>query len=114
MSTTYQWQINKLECLPTEEKIVCKVDWSLSATRNNISSYCSGSIDLNCEELDEENFIEYSQLTEEIVLEWTKDYINLYQEWNSEENLKVVLEQQLNAIENQHLINQELPWGSDL
>jgi hypothetical protein len=109
--TTYQWKINKLECLPNEQKIVSKVYWSLNAVRNNISSYCSGIIDLNYDELDEENFIEYTQLTENIVVEWTKEYINLYQDWNNEEKLKIVLEQQLNLIENQNLINPELPWG---
>jgi hypothetical protein len=110
-NTTYQWQINKLECLPTEQQIVYRVYWAFIATRNNVSVNSIGSIDLNYDEIDEEEFIEYSDLTEEIVLNWTKEHIDLYQEWNNEENLKIALNNELDAIENQNLIYPELPWS---
>jgi hypothetical protein len=104
-NTTYQWQINKLECLPTEQQIVSKVYWSLTAKRGEYQCNCFGEI-----ELDYENnsvFIEYSELTEGTVLNWVKE--NLKDTVNEEKYLKEVLSTRLSGLENS--VTLELPWN---
>jgi hypothetical protein len=104
--TTYQWQINKLECLPNEEKIVSKVHWSLGAKRGDYECNSFGEIQLDYEENSE--LIEYSELTEEIVLNWVK--LKLKGTDNNEVHLKSVLSEHLAELELEPLKNQELPW----
>jgi hypothetical protein len=105
--TTYQWQINRLECLPDEQKIVSKVHWSLSAKRGDYECNCFGEIQLDYEEGSE--LIDYSELTEEIILNWTKEKLQ-GTENNNEVHLKSVLSKRLNELELEPLKNQELPW----
>jgi hypothetical protein len=105
--TTYQWQINRLECLPDEQKIVSKVHWSLGAKRGDYECNCFGEIQLDYEEGSE--LIDYSELTEEIVLNWTKEKLQ-GTENNNEVHLKSVLSKRLNELELEPLKNQELPW----
>jgi hypothetical protein len=104
--TTYEWKINKLECLPNEQKIVSKVHWSLSAKRGDYNCDCFGEIQLDYEE--DSELIEYLELTEEIVLSWTKE--KLQGTDNNEVHLKSVLSERLNELELALLKNQELPW----
>jgi hypothetical protein len=103
---TYQWKINKLECLPNEQKIVSKVHWSLMATRENYSCDCFGEVLLNYQEGSE--LIEYSELTEEVVLSWVK--ANIQGTDNDEDFLKNILLERLNELELESLKNPELPW----
>ncbi len=104
MSTIYQWQINKLECSSVEEKIVCKVHWSLNGKRGEYECNSFGDVELNYEEGSE--FIEYSELTEDIILGWVKS--KLYGTVNDEKTLKEVLSTRLSEFENEVVL--ELPW----
>jgi hypothetical protein len=108
--TTYEWKINKLECLPNEQKIVSKVHWSLSAKRGDYNCDCFGEIQLDYEE--DSELIEYSELDEKIVLNWVKS--ELHGTVNDEVHLKSVLSERLNELELESLKTQGLPWGSDL
>ena len=104
--TTYEWKINKLECLPNEQKIVSKVYWSLGAKRGDYNCDCFGEIQLDYEETSE--LIEYLELTEEIVLNWVKTKNKGTD--NDEVHLKSILSERLNELELAPLKNQELPW----
>jgi hypothetical protein len=104
MTTTYEWKINKLECLPNEQKIVFKVHWSLTAKKEEHQCNCFGEVELNYEE--NSDFIEYSELTEEIILNWVKE--KLQDTINNEDTLKEVLSTRLFELESRVVL--ELPW----
>jgi hypothetical protein len=104
--TIYEWKINKLECFPNDQKIVSKIYWSLSAKRGDYNCNCFGEVQLDYEE--DSELIEYSQLTEEIVLNWVKS--KLQRTDNDEVHLKTVLLERLKELELEPLKNPELPW----
>jgi hypothetical protein len=104
--TIYEWKINKLECLPNEQKIVSKVYWSLSAKKGSYNCDCFGEVQLDYEE--DSELIQYSELTEKIVLNWVKS--KLQGTDNDEVHLKGVLSERLNELELESLKIQGLPW----
>jgi hypothetical protein len=105
----YNWKITKLECFPDENKIVTKVHWAFTATKNHHTSTSFGEVDIDYD-LENQNFIDYNSLTEEQIIEWTKIYIEKYQSWNSEDKLKGILEKNIEELELKELKEHTLPW----
>jgi hypothetical protein len=109
-SINYQWKIKKLECYPDENKIIHRVYWKFSATKNSHKSSTFGDIELPYNDYENENFVLYENLEESAVIEWVKHSLEQNQSWNSEENLKVSLQKNIGELELNHLKFNDLPW----
>lgn len=70
----YTWNCKKVEFIPTDgtnEKIVAKVNWRLSAEIENYGYTETGSIVLDTSNI--EPFIEFSDLTHENIIDWVQE-----------------------------------------
>lgn len=76
---TYTWSISKLDCAPTENgltNIVKVIHWGLTAAdENGISASMSNSYPLPSPSSDA--FTDYSTLTEEIVISWLENNLDV-------------------------------------
>jgi len=102
----YEWKIRNLKCIATEQKIVKSVAWTFSLTKGGHYCDCCGEIELDYPE--DQNFIQYENLTEDIVIEWVKTKLSLSDN-NNEDNLKLVLNQRISLLESE--VSYNLPWN---
>jgi hypothetical protein len=107
MSNTYTWKILNLETIPSInglENVVSVVRWLLTATNDGNVSTVEGTVELENPLVEE--FIAYSDLTEEKVLEWTKLKLG-----NQETQYYQYLDEQLFKLARPQSTAAELPWG---
>jgi hypothetical protein len=107
MANTYTWSISGLFAYPEmdgKSNVVFNVQWSCNGTDEKNNYSISGTEQLNY--LTENNFIEYQNLDENIVIEWIKNSIGL----ERINQIYAEIDEILNAISNPPVINQSLPW----
>lgn len=79
MANTYNWKINALDAkvlVGDNENVVYTVHWSLIATSEN-EEHTVSSIGTHSVEYDVDNFVPYEDLTEEIVIGWLEDALDV-------------------------------------
>tara|TARA_R100000329_G_scaffold98631_1_gene81476 strand:- start:1840 stop:2178 length:339 start_codon:yes stop_codon:yes gene_type:complete len=80
MANTYKWTINALDAKVAvedgNENVVYIVHWSYSAT-DETGEYTANSIGAHSVEYDADNFTPYEDLTEEIVIGWLEDGLDV-------------------------------------
>ena len=79
MANTYNWKINALDAkvsVGDDENVVYTVHWSLIATSEN-EEHTVTSIGTHGVEYDADNFVPYENLTEEIVIGWLEDALDV-------------------------------------
>lgn len=96
MTISYEWKIEQIKLYPEIDKfkdVVFEVYWRINATDGQNTSTVYGSIII---ELNKDNkFIPYDQLTEEQVINWTKNSIGnddidkYYEILNNDINVKI-------------------------
>lgn len=104
----YTWKIETLETMPSVnglENVVATVHWRLFGTDDTNTANVYGSI--NLEAPDSDNFYQYTALTQEQIIEWTKaalghDKVNSFYE---------TLNNQLATLSNPQKVVTELPWA---
>jgi hypothetical protein len=104
----YAWSVNQIDCKPQENQfsdVAVSVHWQLTATEGTYTSYVVGAVNLDA--YDGKNaFIEYKNLTKEIVLGWVQSKLG--------ENEIVNLKDYLSGlIQNQkipQIVTHSLPW----
>jgi hypothetical protein len=71
MSVTHTWSIERLEQLNNETGTVANIFFKVYSVDGDVNCTSSGMVDLNTENIEE--FIDYEDLTEELLLEWVKE-----------------------------------------
>ncbi len=79
MANTYNWKINALDAkvsVGDDENVVYTVHWSLIATSED-EEHAVSNIGTHGVEYDADNFVPYEDLTEEIVIGWLEDALDV-------------------------------------
>ena len=79
MANTYNWKINALDAkvlVDDDENVVYTVHWSLIAISED-EEHTVSSIGAQSVEYDADNFVPYEDLTEEIVIGWLEDALDV-------------------------------------
>ena len=80
MANTYKWTINALDAKVAvedgNENVVYTVHWSYNAT-DETGEHTVNSIGAHAVEYDADNFTAYEDLTEEIVIGWLEDGLDV-------------------------------------
>ena len=106
MTTT--WKVSQLDCYPEHEgneKVVFTVHWSATAQDGEFSGYTYGSSSLTLDP--EATFVQFADLTEEVVIGWVQNSMGEDAVAGIEANLATQIE---NA-KNPPVVNPPLPWG---
>jgi hypothetical protein len=93
MANTYNWKINALDAkvsVGDNKDVVYTVHWSLIAASEN-KKHTVSNIGTYSVEYDADNFVAYKDLTEEIVIGWLKDGLNV-------ESMKAKLDAQIEKL----------------
>ena len=107
MSNIYTWSVNSLECYPLlqdKNNVVSKVIWTCLKTDGINAASFSNSHLFNY--VEENAFIPFEQLTNEIVIGWIKKELGT-------EGVNAVqsnLDNQINNLVNPSIITPDLPW----
>ena len=92
MSTTYTWAINTLE-RTTADGIIYLVHFTVDAANGTYSASGYGDVSLEAP-AEGDTVIPYTELTEEVVLGWTKDAIGAEKVEALEARLQAELDEQ--------------------
>jgi len=79
MANTYNWKINALDAkvsVDDVQNVVYTVHWGLIATSEN-EEHTVSNIGTHGVEYDADNFVPYEDLTEEIVIGWLEDGLDV-------------------------------------
>lgn len=104
MATTYEWNCKTVDVHPIEEEytdVVYNVHWSLKGISDQLdpdgNPYQASSIGTQTVALDPESeFIPFDQLTNEIVVGWTKEAMGAEQVAELEQSLAAQIEEKIN------------------
>jgi hypothetical protein len=108
---TYTWRITSINVLPelnSKKDVVVQVKFIVTGTDSLNNFTLSSSQELICNE--EESFIEYTNLTEQQVIEWVKSALGESGQYTLTKEIDAVLEQKKNV--DSLPINIPLPWKS--
>lgn len=105
----YSWKIHSLtkRTINNIESVIFTVVWEkFGIDENGYSGSIKTTISFNINEIDENSFIPYEQLTEEILIEWVKDFTD-------EESINKGIETEIEKAKSQWIqINDgEFPWN---
>ena len=107
MAITHNWEVKRLIQLNDDTGTVCQVDYRVVSTEDDFEVINGGKVILDVENI--ENFISYSDLNEEMVLEWVKSKLSQKSVDHEADNVKSI-----NSIKNppkpKH-ITERLPWN---
>lgn len=107
MATTYNWNIQALDCVPQEDgktDVVVTAHWTVSAIDGtyNSSAYGTQSFTYNASKA----FIPYADLTQDEVVAWVQDGMGIDGVTALQENLNKQIENQINP----PIVTPPLPW----
>jgi hypothetical protein len=106
---THKWTIDKLQV--AEDNIIVKVDWSVTATQDDLTASAAGTRNLTRGD----SFIPYEQLTEQQVLDWCFEPETAMAEIdptvkNLKQDVEAYLANQIAYQLNQKQLKVSLPW----
>lgn len=112
MSMNYTWKITGLKRLnsPNIKNIVVQTYWKKIGTDSdgNIGEF-SGATPFESSSVNVDEFIEYEDLTEEMVLEWIKGIVVGSYEEHVNQQIQKQIDQKINPLIE---TNNEFPWGT--
>lgn len=111
MSAIFTWKISSLEVRPNfnnMNNVVYNVHWLYSAVDGEASSSIYGSTQLDYENTDPNSFVDYNNLTEEVVIGWLTT--TLGQE--KIDSYKSILVTQIESSKNPTSLSPQLPWSN--
>lgn len=109
MTVTNTWAIKALDCKPDVDGLsdyVVTAHWTLSATDDTYTGSVYGTASFEVDP-DKPDYTPYSELTEELVIEWVKASLGAEQVASYEFNVLKQIENQINP----PIITPELPWN---
>ena len=116
MELTYEWTLKSLKKATTNDitNAIIGTNWSVKGTNSDgLSGEFVGATPFDLKSIDTGSFIEYNDLTEELVLGWIKDYVSGSSPTNywghvSERIEKQITDQTMTVVE---VGSQNLPWS---
>ena len=108
MTTTYQWDIQALDCVPQEDghtDVVVVAHWIVNATDGTYTASVYGTQSFTY--TPENPFTPYEDLTEEQVVGWVQDAMGPEGVASLEANLDTQIENQINP----PIVTPPLPWA---
>jgi hypothetical protein len=109
MTTTYQWNIQALDCVPQEDgktDVVVVAHWIVSATDGTYSSSAYGTQSFTYDA--GKAFIPYPSLTQDEVVGWVQAGMGVDAVTELQENLDKQIENQINP----PIVTPPLPWAA--
>ena len=109
MALEYKWTINNIKCYSNYNglnNIVKNVDWSFSCTNTDTNTTATVSSYSEFSNPETENFIQYSDLTINNVIDWIKTQYNV-------DNLKIDLQNELSIMTLPEEISVDLPFQNN-
>jgi hypothetical protein len=108
MTNTYTWNIDSLECTPFldgKTNVVSTINWRVDGTNGTNNAVVYGQQTLIYEA--ETTFIDYAELTKDVVIKWVKDSLGADTVADIEKNLY----NQLAILANPPIVTPKLPWA---
>jgi hypothetical protein len=109
MTTTYQWNIQSLDCVPQEDgktDVVVIAHWTVSATDGTYSSSAYGTQSFTYDA--GKAFIPYPSLTKDEVVGWVQAGMGVDAVTALQESLDKQIENQINP----PIVTPPLPWAT--
>ena len=109
MSNTYSWKIDALKCVQEPQpNYVAVAEWTVTGTNgaNTVKLQGSSSFSPNAPQVDGQQFVPYSSLTEATVLQWVQTN-------DSVADIEATLDNQLSNLVSAPVVPQanSLPWA---
>lgn len=117
MTTTYTWLFGPFEVSPSEgdlSNVVKTIRWRLTAeTDDEIPVFTKVSGNVEVDDVDADSFVEFADLTEEVVKSWVLAKLVLEEETSeeAETRLKSQLDEQINNQKIPERVNKNAPWA---
>lgn len=109
MTTTYNWTISAMDCVPQEDgktDVVVTAHWNVSATDGTYTSSVYGTQSFTLQQ--GSNFTPYADLTEQQVVGWVQESMGVDAVTALQENLDKQIENQINP----PIVTPPLPWAT--
>ena len=117
MALTYEWKITQIKKISNNsvDNAIIGTRWEVKGidTNGNAGTF-AGATPFTLDQINPDNFIPYNELTEEIVLNWIKEYVsgsnratNYWDHISGKINEQ--LEEKISVINNVDAVN--LPWS---
>ena len=110
MSVTTTWSITSIDTIKTQNgltDIVYNVRWKLSGTSGSVTESEEGQC-VHLPSPDSESFINYSSLSENVVIEWVKSILGTEKVASIENSVVSRVEEVFNSPSEE---NKPLPWS---
>ena len=107
MTTTYQWAISTLDCVPQEDGktgVVVTAHWNVSATDGTYTSSIYGTQNFTLQQGG--SFTPYADLTQDQVVGWVQASMGVDAVTKLQENLDAQIAAQINP----PIVTPPLPW----
>ena len=116
MALTYEWKLTGLKKQDTADitDLVIGTNWKLTGTNENgTEGTFSGATPLDIPDADEEGFIPYEELTEELILGWIQNIVSGSGPTNYMDHINGQILKQISQKEYvvQEIGENDLPWS---
>lgn len=112
-NVTYDWSITGLvkKSIDDVDGVVVQVQWTITANDDEFNTEYYGVTNLNFNEESLDSFIDFTELTEETVLDWVKGNIDE----SYMDSIYGILQEELDKLKNhiQFIDESNLPWSPD-
>jgi len=112
-NVTYDWIVTGLvkKSIDNVDGVVVQVHWTLTATEDEFNTEYYGVTNLNFNEESLDSFVDFTELTEETVLDWVKGNIDD----SYMDSIYGILQEQLDKLKNhiQFIDESNLPWSPE-
>jgi hypothetical protein len=112
-NVTYNWSVTGLvkKSIDTVDGVVVQVHWTITANDDEFNTEYYGVTNLNFNEESLDSFIDFTELTEETVLDWVKGGIDE----SYMDSIYGILQEELDKLKNhiQFIDESNLPWRPD-
>jgi hypothetical protein len=116
MALTYEWKLTSLRKQNTDtlNNIVVGTQWTITGTDSDGNTgIFHGATPFEAKDVNGDGFIDYQDLTEEIVLEWIKDYVSGVGPSNYMNHINEMIQRQIDEVKYSRIdvTENDLPWS---
>lgn len=109
MALSYNWKIKSMKVVDSDDlaNIVIGIQWDLTGTdASGVSGTFSGATPFTLPQVDPDEFIDFDELTEEVVVGWLEDVVV----GGYKEHVDSQIQKQIDAKKNPIREVSQLPW----
>jgi hypothetical protein len=117
MGLTYDWKLTGLKKQNTDtlSDVIVGTRWKITATdENGHSGVFNGATPFEPQDLNGDGFVDYQDLTEELVLEWVKEYVSgSNRSTNYMNHINQQIQKQIDHVKyaNLEVSEEDMPWS---